>query len=479
MKKLFLILVVVLMPISGAYAANDNMRKYTEKELRAMGRYFIGEDPSAETGACTVTATAAAPNTPNGSIVYMMGDSITQGAEQNLSTDLVEAGFSVANIDGVVSRSITSKGKGDTNGSEALDADANDIKRADVAIIALGTNDSANNNADTFKSQGEGLINKLKTINPSLKRIYWVNLFSPALGDRITRYNVVISGFSAIATEPKISISAIDMSAAGISMSSDNLHPNSDGYAKYSEVLTAAISGSGTAAAVQATNCGGTSTELVGNDNAAKVWNYLTSTEVVNGVQVGLGLTPVQAAGFMGNLQHEAHFEPRLVQYGKKNPTTGEISKSGQPSSLSDKTAIDDNTGYGIAQWTSKGRQQALHDFAQQRGLIDGDLGLQLDFLKHELTSPGYLNNLVYTPLLQVNISGSDPTEAIRRSTDIVLEKFECPAACNNLAKARREKKSASEIAELERKYQEVLTVRTNAAVNWFNQFSSGAGSTQ
>ena len=50
MKRLFLILVIILMPMSGAYAANANTRKYSEKELRAMGRYFIGDDPSLGAG---------------------------------------------------------------------------------------------------------------------------------------------------------------------------------------------------------------------------------------------------------------------------------------------------------------------------------------------------------------------------------------------------------------------------------------------
>jgi hypothetical protein len=110
--------------------------------------------------------------------------------------------------------------------------------------------------------------------------------------------------------------------------------------------------------------CGG-STQLVGAENAEKVWRFL----------VGKGLSPEQAAGVMGNLQAESGFNPKRVQ-GTRTPGGD-----------SDTMNIDGKTGYGIAQWTNKGRQQNLQDFADKAGQPVSDLGTQLDFLYMESTT--------------------------------------------------------------------------------------------
>lgn len=104
-------------------------------------------------------------------------------------------------------------------------------------------------------------------------------------------------------------------------------------------------------------------TTLNGDDNLAKVFNYLTSK----------GLNALQAAGVMGNLEQEdSTFDPTLLQHGGHSP----------------EVIIDGVTGYGIAQWTSQGRQQALKDFANSQGKSSGDLGVQLDYLFME-SNPG------------------------------------------------------------------------------------------
>jgi hypothetical protein len=162
---------------------------------------------------------------------------------------------------------------------------------------------------------------------------------------------------------------------------------------------------------VTANGC--TSSTLSGDGNEAQVYNFL----------IGQGLTPTQAAGLMGNLKAEAHFEPKLVQYGHTN-CRGEKSVAGQPSSMCDTLVVDGNTGYGIAQWTSAGRQQNLLDFAASKSTIAGDLGVQLGFLWQELSTG--LNKNVLTPL--------KATSDLREATDIVLRHFECPRACADLA---------------------------------------------
>jgi hypothetical protein len=67
-----------------------------------------------------------------------------------------------------------------------------------------------------------------------------------------------------------------------------------------------------------------------------------------------LGLTADQAAGIVGNMAAESGVENARVQ-GSRPGTKGVLK-------------VDDKTGYGIVQWTSMGRQQALADYAKSKG---------------------------------------------------------------------------------------------------------------
>ncbi|WP_394846359.1 phage tail tip lysozyme [Pendulispora brunnea] len=74
---------------------------------------------------------------------------------------------------------------------------------------------------------------------------------------------------------------------------------------------------------------------------------------------VGRGLTDFQAAGVVGNLDAESGMNPRAVQ--------------------------SPGLGRGIAQWSAGGRWDQLVAYAHQRGRSEWDLGLQLEYLWHEL----------------------------------------------------------------------------------------------
>ena len=82
------------------------------------------------------------------------------------------------------------------------------------------------------------------------------------------------------------------------------------------------------------------------------------------------GLTPVQAAGIVGNLDQESSMNPNAVQPG--------------------------GPGRGIAQWSVGGRWDSSHGdnavaYAAAHGKSVSSLGLQLDFIWFELTTfPGY-----------------------------------------------------------------------------------------
>jgi len=86
---------------------------------------------------------------------------------------------------------------------------------------------------------------------------------------------------------------------------------------------------------------------------------------------VNKGLTPVQAAGIVGNLMQESSVVPTAVEYG------------GGP-------------GRGIAQWSAGGRWDSssgdnMTSYANQHGVSRTSLTAQLDFIWFELENfPGY-----------------------------------------------------------------------------------------
>ena len=118
-----------------------------------------------------------------------------------------------------------------------------------------------------------------------------------------------------------------------------------------------ASSGSTTSAATTsgpATSAGGVS------GNAAGILHYLTRN----------GLTPIAAAGVVGNLQQESSLNPSSVQAG--------------------------GPGRGIAQWSQGGRWDTLVAWAQGKGLAPTSLNAQLQFLIHEAQTsyPGLIAQL-------------------------------------------------------------------------------------
>ena len=188
-------------------------------------------------------------------------------------------------------------------------------------------------------------------------------------------------------------------------------------------------------------NVGGATGSLAGCDNAQKIWNFFTQDP-----PKGKGLPAAVAAGFLGNMQEEAHFEPRLVEYGWPN-SRGEISKAGQPSSLDDDVPPDQNAkgqpGYGIIQWTSPGRKQGLRDLASSRGVKAGTMEVQMDYLWQELN--GAYKNSTLIPLT------SDPGITPRAASEIITRNYEIPSGME-AAVARRQQH----------------------AQHWFNVFSTG-----
>jgi hypothetical protein len=137
--------------------------------------------------------------------------------------------------------------------------------------------------------------------------------------------------------------------------------------------------------------CGG---GFIGSENSEIAFNYFRQQ----------GLTPEQAAGIVGNLYAESGVMPNRKQ-GSGMQTINSVDK------------IVSNVGFGIAQWTTSGRQQAWISFAESNGEDALSLQLQLKFLMHELETN---SSLGYEELLQAG--------SLIQATWIFLAYFERPA---------------------------------------------------
>lgn len=183
------------------------------------------------------------------------------------------------------------------------------------------------------------------------------------------------------------------------------------------------------------------STVLTGSENVAMTYNYLISK----------GLSPPQAAGVMGNLAAESGINPRRVQ--------GTLTPAGDK----DIMTIDNKTGFGLAQWTSIGRQRALHAAAETANKQDSDIGIQLDHLWGELQD-GYKSSTL-TPLL----AATD----VRQASSIFMINFEGPLDQSASAQAERAAKSL----EFLTKYgSSTVSTTAGSPVVVTNQCGTGSG---
>lgn len=122
-----------------------------------------------------------------------------------------------------------------------------------------------------------------------------------------------------------------------------------------------------------------------------KTWKFLKAN----------GYSDEAAAGIMGNIQAESHFDPAIIE--KAN-----------------------GVGYGLIQW-SYSRRTALNTFAQAHGKKVSSLDVQLDFMLHEFKT-GY--KLFYSKKFK-------SSKSIEYTTRAVLEHYEKPAEIEQNYKTR------------------------------------------
>ena len=126
-----------------------------------------------------------------------------------------------------------------------------------------------------------------------------------------------------------------------------------------------------------------------------------------------LGLTADQAAGIVGNMVAESGVENARPQ--NTPPGTKGVLK------------VDDVTGYGIVQWTSRGRQQALADYAKSKGAdLSKPLSMDIEyqFFLKELKSD-------YASVLSQIKQAKD----VKTASTIFMQQYEVPAGYKTEAK--------------------------------------------
>lgn len=306
--------------------------------------------------------------TPSGSgSVYFVGDSIGVGIKPDLGTALSGAGWQLGLSDSLSSRTL-SGGSVSPDGLGAVDqpADQAAIKAAKAVVVELGTNTGGFSAANV-----SAMIGKIKALN-SAAAIYWVDtvvVSRPGYTASLNGVNSIIysqattNNYKVISWAKKVlGDTAVPTSMPpgapdpnGFINNGDGLgvHPSAKGAAAMADLIAKAVTTGGN-------SCGGAScNQAEVKDNKIKIWTYLISAP--------RSLTPPQAAGIMGNLQAESHFDPAIEQ------------KSGSWNDMSNASG----RAVGIAQWDG-GRRPTLISTAKSQGKDPKDLCFQLDYLYNE-----------------------------------------------------------------------------------------------
>ncbi len=114
------------------------------------------------------------------------------------------------------------------------------------------------------------------------------------------------------------------------------------------------------------------STTIYGNSFEEKVWYAL----------IGAGYSEYSAAGAMGNFKQESGFKANNMQnsYEKSLGMTDE-SYTKAVNNGTYKNFINDNVGYGLAQWTWSSLKQGLYNYTKSQGVGIDDEDAQIGYL--------------------------------------------------------------------------------------------------
>lgn len=141
------------------------------------------------------------------------------------------------------------------------------------------------------------------------------------------------------------------------------------------------------------------------------IWNYF----------VGKIGNEYGVAALMGNLQAESNLSPNNLQNSYENSlgyTDESYTAAVDSGAYSKSQFVNDQAGYGLAQWTYSSRKQAMYEMWKSGGYSSiGSIELACDYLWYELQNS-------YSGVLTTLINAI----TIRQASDKVLHDFENPA---------------------------------------------------
>ena len=173
--------------------------------------YGYTDDNGLETSsAISDDNTSTTGNVAKNNRIYVLGDSLTVGMDNSLSQKLIDKGYT-PKINGNVNRRISeTSNSGLTTIENANPSQKDFINNAGTIVIALGTNDWGETDAQ-FKTYLNKLLAKLKDMNPEAV-YYWVNYSATDGASRQTKLQEksVLLGNFADNNSSNIPISIID-----------------------------------------------------------------------------------------------------------------------------------------------------------------------------------------------------------------------------------------------------------------------------
>lgn len=176
------------------------------------------------------------------------------------------------------------------------------------------------------------------------------------------------------------------------------------------------LKGGGSSSSGSSSGGGKPANMSTGSGDGKKIWDFLAKA----------GYSAEGIAGILGNLHEESGFRSGAIE--NDGGTTNEDLV--RQITASKEAFLADARGFGLAQWTDKGRKSALWDFAQSKGTSVADFQTQLEFLLKELQE-GYKGT---SDALKGQISVDKASEIFGRE----YEGFGADSAASRLEKSKK-----------------------------------------
>ena len=293
------------------------------------------------------------PNNADNNQVYIVGDSYSVGINDILTKDLRKANYEVIgrNLDNA--GTITSNGgDGGTPAIDALDIDKDKFADAGSVVVLLGTNPG------DYANDIPKFMDKLRA-NNNTAQVFWMTIGYTKVSDsNLDERNAVITKLSKEYDYKIVDWRSVQSKKPGL-ISGDRVHPTSpEGYQALSKLFVDAMGEYSENSRSSTSSSNKFMTTNKNQSNPKRVWTFLTSPD-------GAGLTALQAAAVMGNLERESgpEFNTKAT-----NPSSG---------------------AYGIAQWLGT-RKDELERFAAKHPGGISNLDIQLNYMKDEFLSDDF-----------------------------------------------------------------------------------------